>query len=214
MEQYLAATKIIDCNHDSIQNLARELTCDCIDDKEKAIRLFNYVRDNCRYNAHSFNSGAESFLSSNILEKGEGWCMLKAILLTSLCRAAGIPARFIIASIRNHKISPEIKETFNIDAIFPHTYNNLFLNGRWVKAAPTFHRDMCDKIAVPIVEFNGENDAVLPQTDLQGEPFIEYLDNFGEFSDIPWEMILEIGDKIYVGLEAWSNFKQIASDFI
>jgi hypothetical protein len=55
-----------------------------------------------------------------------------------------------------------------------------------------------------MVEFDGIHDAVLPQTDLKGNPHIEYLERYGPQADLPFEWIVKEISKI-VGLEkrAW-----------
>ena len=57
-------------------------------------------------------------------------------------------------------------------------------------AAP-FDRDLCEKNGLPTVEFNGARDAVLPERDLKGEPYIEYLQKFPPTDDLPFEWIAE-----------------------
>ncbi len=193
----LQPTPSIDSDHPVIVKQARELSQGCANDTDKAVRLFYYVRDNCHYNMYDLSTDPDAYRSSRILEKGQGWCMPKAILLTSLCRAAGIPSRLILTSIRNHKSPPEAVEMMGTNVFFPHVYNHIYINGHWIKAAPTFDYDICERIGVPAVEFDGVHDAVLPQRDLGGGHYIEYLNDYGVFADVPWKLISEIGYKIY-----------------
>jgi hypothetical protein len=39
------------------------------------------------------------------------------------------------------------------------------------------------------VEFDGENDAVLPSKDLEGKPYMEYIEKFGHRDDLPFQWI-------------------------
>lgn len=197
MEVYLRATRDIDSDHPAITELSQRLTSHCSTAGEKAVSLFGYVRDECHYNMYATTSEREAYRSSAILQSGQGWCLQKAILLASLGRAAGIPSRLIMVSIRNHKSPPEAVELMGGNVFFPHAYNHFFIDGRWVKAAATFDREICQRIEVPVVEFDGIHDAILPACDNNGQPYIDYLEEFGYFSDIPWAMILEKSHEIY-----------------
>lgn len=197
MDVYLQATPDIDCDHSSIRQLSEHLTQNCRTPNEKAVSLFYYVRDKCHYNMYATTGDRSAYRSSAILKSGQGWCLQKAILLASLGRAAGIPSRLILVAIRNHKSPPEAVELMGGNVFFPHAYNHFFLNGHWVKAAATFDREICERIQVPVVEFDGLHDAILPDRDLNGQPYIDYLEEYGYFADLPWEMIMENSYKVY-----------------
>jgi len=197
MQDYLQADWNFDFYHPAMIQLSKSLTEGCNSDSEKAVRLFYYVRDNCHYNMYATTGKGEAYQSSAILASGQGWCLQKAILLTSLARAAGIPSRLILVSIRNHKSPPEAVEMMGTNLFFPHAYNHLYLNGKWVKAAATFDREICERIQVPAVEFDGEHDAILSPQDLNGQPYIEYVDEYGTFATVPWQLILENARLVY-----------------
>jgi len=204
MQNYLQASPQIDCDHPAIVEICQRLTRDCSTAGDKAVKLFYYVRDECHYNMYATTGEREAYRSSVILKSGQGWCLQKAILLASLGRAAGIPSRLILVSIRNHKSPPEAVELMGTNVFFPHAYNHFFLNNKWVKAAATFDREICQRIQVPTVEFDGVQDAILPGSDLNGQPYIEYLDEYGSFAEIPWDMIVEKSYQLYgEGAQRW-----------
>ncbi|MGS0765295.1 transglutaminase-like domain-containing protein [Syntrophomonas curvata] len=201
---YLQATPFIESEHPLIRNLAEQITQGLVSEVDKAVALFNHVRDKCHYNMYATTGDIEAYRASIILAKGQGWCVQKAVLLAALCRAAGIPCGFILASIRNHKSPPEAMELMQTNVFFPHMYNCIFLNGNWLKAAPAFDQEICERTGVPVVVFNGLSDAILPNKDLQGHPFIDYLEDFGIYPDLPWDFILENSRRIYGDLaENW-----------
>lgn len=207
---YLQPTAWIDCDHPLIVKQAQELTQGWVKDREKAIRLFYFVRDKCHYNMYDLSENPDDYRSSQIMKKGHGWCMPKAILLTSLCRAAGIPSRLILASIRNYKSPPEAWEMMGSNVFFPHVYNHIYLNGDWIKAAPTFDYDICERIGVAPVEFDGITDAVLPEQDLSGGRYIEYLQDYGIFADIPWDIILKVSYETYgEAMKKWFDWRRV-----
>jgi transglutaminase-like putative cysteine protease len=201
---YLQATPFIESEHPFIREKAEEITRGLSNEVEKAVKLFNFVRDECHYNMYAFTLDIEAYRASTILATGQGYCIQKAILLTALCRAAEIPCGLLLASIRNHKSPPEAVQLMQTNVFSPHAYNAIFLNGKWLKAAPTFDREICERIGVPVVSFDGLNHAILPGKDLQGKPYIEYLEDYGMYSDLPWDFILENNYQTYGDLiEDW-----------
>lgn len=197
MEASLKPTWFIDADNELIVKHALVLTSDCQDQRSKAVELFYFVRDQIHYNMYDTSGDKNNYPASVILEKGHGWCAQKAILLAALGRASGIPSRLVVASIRNHKAPAEAQEIMGTNLFFPHAYNEFFLDGRWVRCAATFDKEICDRIGVAAVEFDGFNDALLPATDLIGQPYIDYLEEFGVYDDIPWDWVWEKSAEIY-----------------
>ncbi|MDY6863505.1 MAG: transglutaminase family protein [Thermodesulfobacteriota bacterium] len=191
LEVYLKPTLTIEANHDSIIKTAKSLTNACSSDREKAIKLFYFVRDSIRYSIYMTSVFIDDFRASRVLQWKKGYCVQKAVLLTALGRAAGIPSRLVFARIRNHRLPDHIlqKQKSNI---FPrHGYNQFFLNKGWVSAAATFDKDLCKKNGLPTVEFDGNRDAILPEKDLNGKPYIEYIEKFPPNEDLPFDWIME-----------------------
>jgi len=194
---YLEPTEFFDYYYPGISKVIKGFTEKHQLKIDLAVKLFYFVRDNYHYSAYEFSLNKEHLKASYIFNRNRGWCLQKAILLTTLGRAAGIPSRLIIATIRNHKASKKLIEQLGGNIFFPHAYTQFYLDGRWVKAAATFDTDICTRIGVPLVEFDGINDAILPGFDLNGQPFIEYLEDHGCFNDVPWEMIYQNVYRIY-----------------
>jgi len=188
---YLTPTQMIDAGEKNIVAAAAMLTKDCADDVEKATRLFYFVRDSIKYNVYMVSVFIEDFKASRILAWGKGYCVQKAVLLTALGRAAGIPSRLAFAKIRNHTVPQHIINMTGSN-IFPrHGYNQFYLQGRWVSAAATFDKALCKKNGLPTVEFDGKHDAHLPAQDLNGNPYIEYLEMYSSHEDLPFDWIKE-----------------------
>jgi transglutaminase-like putative cysteine protease len=196
MGHYLRATSTIEAEHENIIETATNVTRGCASDEEKAVGLFYFVRDSIRYNIYMISVFIEDFRASRILGWGKAYCVQKAVLLTALGRAAGIPSRLVFAKIRNHKIPDHVVQMFKTN-IFPrHGYNQFFLNGRWVSAAATFDKVLCEKNGLPTVEFDGKRDAILSEKDLKGTPYIEYIEKFPPKEDLPFDWIKERVSKI------------------
>ncbi len=61
-----------------------------------AEKLYNYITDNLDYDFKlASNNNRQLFKASEILERGKGTCMDYSIAYAAVCRAAGIPARYV-----------------------------------------------------------------------------------------------------------------------
>ncbi len=193
---YLTPTFTIESDHERIIQTAMDLTENCTENTEKAVKLFYFVRDSIHYSFYMISVFIEDFKASKVLEWGKGYCVQKAVLLASLGRAAGIPSRMTFAKIKNHSIPPQVVQKLGTNTFPRHGYNQFFLNGRWISAAATFDKKLCRKNGLPTVEFDGKSDSVLPEKTLNGAPYIEYLEKFPPKSDLPFEWIVERTSKV------------------
>jgi transglutaminase-like putative cysteine protease len=189
MEKYLAPTATIDCDSNSIQEKARDLTKGQEDTITKAKSLFYFVRDEIKYNPYLPKYLPEHFRASNTLSRGEGYCVQKAVLLVASARAAGIPARLGFAKIRNNLMPKKLVEVMGTDVFPYHGYASLYIEGRWVKATPAFDLRMCQKNRIIPVEFDGKNDAIFHSHNQDGNLHIEYLLDRGYYDDVPLDEI-------------------------
>ena len=189
---YLRATLTIESGHPAILACAARVTGSCAGDREKLARLFAFVRDSIRYNLFMISAFEEDFRASRVLEWGKGYCVQKAVLLAALARAAGIPGRLAFAKIKNHRTPAHIVQTVGSNVFPRHGYNQFFCEGRWVSAVAAFDRDLCESNGLPTVEFDGTTDAVLPEKDLQGRPYIEYIEKYPPTADLPFPWIVPV----------------------
>ena len=132
--------------------------------------------------------------------------MSKAALLSTFARALGIPARIHMVDVINHKISQRLVNMMGTKVFYCHAYSEMYINGKWVKAAPIFDEKTCIQgDFFPMVEFDGENDALFSTHDTKGNIFVEYIGDWGNFADVPVKKIMEIFaekyDKWYDNLE-------------
>lgn len=187
---YLNPTDTIDSESETVLRTAAQLTAGCSTDSEKAVKLFYFVRDSIPYNVYMISMFREDFVASTVLERGKGYCVQKAVLLAALGRATGIPTRLAFASIRNHRVPARFVEKLGTNVFPRHGYNQFLLDGRWVSAAATFDRALCEKNSLRTVEFDGANEAILPPVDASGNPYIEYVEKFGYDVDLPLDWIV------------------------
>ena len=208
IDQYLEPTEFLDFQRERVRNKANEITNVLKTDKEKAIALFYWVRDNIKYNMYTYNPKIKANLKASVtLRRKNGFCMSKAVLLSALARAAGIPARIRMVDIINHKINPKIIDLMQTNIFHCHGISEILLNGNWLKLTPVFDKDTALKAGfVPLIEFDGKNDALFKSHDKEGNQFVEYVKDYGVYSELPIEQIVEIFTKAYPGMYARTEF--------
>lgn len=190
-EEYLRPTDFIDSESPAVQSFAKEAVQGATTDVDKAIKLYYAVRDGIYYDPYRIETTREAFKASVILGKGYGYCVAKAIVLAAACRAQGIACRLHFADVRNHLTTERLKKIMQTDIFTYHGYNDLFLEGRWVKVTPTFNQSLCERFKVKSLDFDGLNDAVFHPFDMAGRRHMEYIADHGSFADVPYEKIIE-----------------------
>lgn len=196
LSQYLRATSTMDCDNPAVKAQAKQITAGLDAPSAQAKALFYFVRDSIRYNIYSPFHLLEHYRANWILERKEGYCVQKAVLLSALARAVGIPARLGFADLRNHRMPGKLFHERGTKHIRYHSYSVLYISGQWLKVTPAFDLGMCQKQRLPAVEFDGEHDAMFPSEDLDGNRFIEYTQDRG-FDDVPLDDILKARTEIY-----------------
>ncbi len=89
MDNYLKETKLLNYNNNSMQRLILERGWKSLSEKNKILRIYNFVRDEIKF---GFNVDDET-PASDVIEDGYGQCNTKGILFMALLRAVGIPCR-------------------------------------------------------------------------------------------------------------------------
>jgi len=197
MEEYLNPTYYIDSDNKDITACASECCKELNSDMEKAIALYYRVRDTIRYDPYSIESHKESMKASTILNRGYGYCVAKAIVLTALLRNQKIPARLGFADVRNHLNTKRLKELMGTDLFVDHGYVEIYLDGKWVKATPAFNLQLCQNFNVKPLEFDGKTDSIFHEFDTIGNRHMEYVKDYGPFADLPWDRIVTRSKEAY-----------------
>lgn len=186
---YLKPTYYIDYDSPIISKIAKKIAAS---DPDKTARAtFYFVRDKVIYNPYSQFYLPEHYPASRTLDRGEGFCVQKAVLLAALARANGIPARLVFADIMNYLVPQKLWEIMKTNLFAFHGYNELYIDGRWIKVTPTFDLDMCKRLSLRPIEFDGHNSATFHKYDLNGRLHIEYTNDHGHFADLPYEKIMD-----------------------
>ena len=167
MQDYLAATRLCDCDNPWLREKAEEITNGATTPEEKALRIFYFVRDNIRFGMAFSRSRA-----SQILKLGYGECLTKTNVQVALLRAVGIPAqmRWVMAQ---SKVLRGLVADFVLRLIASeasHFWAECYLRDRWVSCEATFDKPLYEgmlkqglitKGQIPTIDWDGENDLVL-----------------------------------------------------
>ena len=90
------------------------------------------------------------------------------------CRVIGVPARVGYADVRNHLSSPRLSEYMGTDIYVWHSYADILIDGKWVKATPAFNSELCRRLGLAPLEFDGRTDSLLHPYDRAGRLYMEY----------------------------------------
>jgi transglutaminase-like putative cysteine protease len=197
LEPYLSPTWFVDSDAPPIVNLAREVVGPATDEVERACRLFYAVRDGIRYDAYNIVLARESLRATHVLATGRSWCVPKSVLLAALCRAQGIACRLCYANVCNHMATRKLQESMGTNIFYFHGYNEIFLNGRWIKATVSFNRTLCEKARLAPLDFDGRHDSIYHAFDLAGRRYMEYLHEHGSFADVPYDELAAKFAEVY-----------------
>ena len=127
LEEYLKPIGLIDSDNKFIISKANQVTNECKDDKQKAIAIHDYIRDNIQF---GFPSTFDNTKASDVLSLGYGFCNPQSTLYVAMLRAVGIPARQHFVSISTEILKGCVNPgTKYVD----HTFTELYLNHKWIK---------------------------------------------------------------------------------
>jgi transglutaminase-like putative cysteine protease len=210
MTQFLAAGTFIDSDSPQVIAFAKQTIADETDPHAAILRLFSTVRDTIIYDPYVNYADPANYRASAVLASSRAFCIGKAALLAASARVIGVPARVGYADVRNHLTSPRLYEKIKTDIFLWHSYTELYLSGRWVKATPAFDRALCDRAGIKPLEFDGETDSLFQPFDQAGRRHMEYLKDRGAFADVPFDTIKADFLKTYPGLMSGHG---LAGDF-
>jgi transglutaminase-like putative cysteine protease len=186
---YLKAGIYTDSDHADVIAYAKTKTLGIKEETEQVIALYYAIRDEFKYNPYHIVLKPYAMKASHLLTKDYGHCIEKSNLFVACVRSLGIPSRLAYGNVRNHLATEALEETLKTDVLVYHGYAEILLNNKWVKATPVFNAELCDKLGVEPLEFDAKHDAVFQESDKKGNPFMEYTEDHGTFTDVPLEAI-------------------------
>ncbi|NHF59243.1 transglutaminase domain-containing protein [Flavobacteriaceae bacterium TP-CH-4] len=198
---YLNSTFFINSDHPKVLAYAHSKIEPHASDTEKSIALFEAVRDGYFYDPYHLDLRPQALVASNILQRRAAYCIEKAVLLCALLRAVGIPSRLNFGNVKNHIAVERIVNILKTDVLVFHGCTEVRLADHWIKLTPAFNKSLCEKLGVPVLEFDGKKDAVFQQYSDDGTVFMEYVHDYGSFDDLPYAKMLNSFSEHYPHLE-------------
>jgi len=197
---YTDPADYIDSDHPAVEHFARSAVAPDASDRTKASQLYTAVRNGIRYNPYVNMRVNETFRASSVLAAGVGYCVGKASLYAAACRVHGIPARVGFADVKNHLTTAKLRASMGTDIFTWHGYTEVYVDGAWRKATPTFNDTLCAKVGVKPLDFDGHNDALLHPFDGEGRTYMQYITDHGAFFDVPAKFLMREMARDYAGL--------------
>lgn len=157
--------------------------------REVAVSLYYAVRDSIWYDPFNIRFEEHALHPAEVLKNRKGHCVDKAVFYVTVCRGVGIPARIGLARVRNHMGTARLEAILKSDVLNPHGYAEVYINDTWVKCTPAFNKELCSKLYVAPLDFDGVNDSIFQAYDRAAGGFMTYLDDFGTFSHLPVELL-------------------------
>ncbi len=84
---------------------------------------------------------------------------------TAFLHASGLP------TFRNHLTTEKLRESMGTDLFTWHGFTEVYVDGAWRKATPTFNATLCAKVGVQPLDFDGHNDALMHAFDGAGRTY-------------------------------------------
>ncbi len=195
--EYLTSTYFFDYESEEIQEIIVEYKNTSLSQKEKTKLLYLKIRDSWRYYPYSLSFSKKNYRASEISKKSKGHCVDKSILLIACLRGLGIPARIHLAKVKNHIGVERLTEKFGTNELTNHGMVNVYIEGKWIKLSPGFNASICQIFNVSPLDFDGENDSVFQEFNKDGNLFIEYIEDYGHFEDVPVEFMFKNAKEHY-----------------
>ena len=197
MDEYLKPTEFLDFDEPEVRDFAERHSNKNKTATENAVSLYYAVRDGFTYNPYTLDLRRTGLRASDLVGRKSGYCIEKAILLAASARAVGVPSRLSFYNVKNHIATERIEKILGTNVLVFHGAAELFLGGRWLKTTPAFNRRLCEKLNVAPLEFDGTSDSIFQQFDESGAVFMDYLHEYGDFADFPYELALSEMRKNY-----------------
>lgn len=200
LEVLLSPAEYVDSDHKDVVAFARAVTRGKGAVSEQLRALYFAVRDEIRYDPYVDFTSRETFRASSVLNAGAGYCVGKAALYAALARSLGIPSQVAFADVQNHLATERLLTTMGTNVFAWHGYVECYVEGKWVKASPTFNSTLCAKLGVAPLDFDGVNDALLQPFDERDARFMEYRVQHGVYFDVPARFLIREMRRLYPAL--------------
>jgi RND superfamily putative drug exporter len=161
--EHLEVTRYCDWRHSAVFAAVAGVLDGDESDREAAVKLFRFVRDEILY-----EFGPWGVTASETLERRGGTCTNKANALVALLRAAGIPAAYGVLRVDAQRywgpIGPDFL-TCHASSDSTHIYAAAYIEGRWIRCDPSTDGRLASLTAhwnpqTRLIEWDGRSDAL------------------------------------------------------
>jgi len=190
----LQPTEFFDYESDEVQDFIRKAAPADELPVQRLKKIYSKVRDSIAYNPYQIPLTKEYYKASRICRMRRAYCIPKSLLFATCARALGFRSWIGFADVVNHLSSKRFVEYLKTNVFAFHGYAVVEINGQKIKATPVFDARLCHKYNVPVLDFDGEHDALFQSYDKDGHQFMEYVKERGEYTDFPF-------DKVITGLQ-------------
>lgn len=167
MDEFLNITPSLDYNKSNVKNKALEIVTDTSNNTEKALSIFNWMKDNIKFAADATLPRA-----SKTLKRGFGACNGRSTLHIALLRAVDIPARMGFAYLKSELLEPIIP-SFLFGRFPPkigHVWTECYLDDKWISCETFYDTLLYEKLLekkiltkeqVPTIDWDGKTDLII-----------------------------------------------------
>lgn len=195
MEEYLKDTDFLDFKNPSFDDFTAGINKNQ-PPRDLAIDLYYLVRDAFLYDPYHLDLTYEGLKASNVLKKKRAWCVEKSTVLAACGRKFGIPTRLGYAIVTNHIGVDKLTQILKRKEIVFHGYVEFYLDQTWVKCTPAFDERVCKLSGVAPLAWDGKTDSLFQEFE-KSTRFMEYKHFYGDFSDVPIELMNAEMKKFY-----------------
>lgn len=164
-KEYISPTKVCDVESSDIKMKSFLLTKNSYSLKQKAIDIFNFVRDEIKYRFdYPYTKASET------LKKGYGNCFNKTNLQIALLRNLNIYSGYKVYLIKKEVFFPIVPEEIYkmISQPTVHVSCVVFLDDRWIEADTTIDFELYSHVYKYMddwkyLEWDGESDISIPE---------------------------------------------------
>lgn len=186
-EEFLLETPQMDYSSSEVKQFIQTIPV-CSNPVQQAIAIYETVRDSFLYDPYHLDLRPDFLKASVIVSKNRAWCVEKALLACTCFRSFGFPARLGFGIVKNHIGVEKLKSYLKRDEIVFHGYVEVWIEGKWSKCTPAFDPRICKLSGVPLLKWDGREDSLF-QAYVEDTQFMEYLHFYGEFEDVPFELM-------------------------
>ncbi|MFW9845667.1 MAG: transglutaminase family protein [Candidatus Thorarchaeota archaeon] len=160
-------SELCDWHNPDIMRKAKEIRGKSLSQKETALNIFHFVRDEIVFSINNVKTKA-----SQTLRRGAGECGTKTNLHVALLRASGIPARFHLSRCKSEVLKGIIPDWLSdrMPKIVSHFWPEAYLSERWLACEGMLDRGLysgllkrgfLDRNLIPNIDWDGESNLII-----------------------------------------------------